>query len=451
MKGKPEQFTTDGSDGSSATEPPLKVAYIMSRFPKLSETFVLYELQTLESLGVGVEVFPLLREQQRVAHPEAERWVRRAHFHPFLSLPILRAQAHYLRRWPAMYLRLWLEILRQTWGSTNFFVGAIGIFPKAVRFAYEMSRAGVTHIHAHFATHPAVAALIVHRLTGIPFSFTAHGSDLHVDRRMLDTKVEAADFAVTISNYNKEIMVRECGENSREKIHVVHCGVDPEIFAPSPTKTRGEPFQIVCVASFEEVKGHTYLIEACRILRDQEVDFRCHLVGEGPLRRDVEAQIARAKLEEYVLVHGGQPRPEVASLLAEADAAVLASYPTKQGKREGIPVALMEAMACGLPVVSSAISGIPELVEDGRTGVLVPPQDSVALADALQRLARDSDLRSRMGRAGREKVLREFDLRTNTRELLKLFPGGNPPEVSGEQLPTVHRSAGASRFEHMGW
>src|SRR5437867_33231 len=343
----------------AGVESPGKVAYIMSRFPKITETFLLYEILALEEFGVPVEVYPLLREYQPVTHPEAERLVQRAHFHPFISLPILAAQLHFIRRRPLAYFRLWAEVLGATWGSANFFLGALGIFPKAVRFAYEMARQEVTHVHAHFASHPAVAALIIHRLTGIPFSFTAHGSDLHVERRMLDKKVAAAAFAVTISSYNKEVMVEECGEAARNKIHIIHCGVDTSVFSPHRQSLAQRPFQILCVASFEEVKGHKYLIEACQLLRDRGVDFTCHLVGDGPLRPVIEAQITAAGLLDQVRLHGGVPRADVVRMLAEADVMALASVPTRSGKREGIPVVLMEAMASGLPVVTSAISGIP--------------------------------------------------------------------------------------------
>ncbi|MGH7457228.1 MAG: colanic acid biosynthesis glycosyltransferase WcaL, partial [bacterium] len=188
-----------------------KVAYIMSRFPKITETFILYEMLEQERLGMLIEIYPLLREHQPVIHPEVEALVKRAHFHPFCSMPILRANWHFIRHRPAAYFKMLVEVLRGTFGSANFFFGALGILPKAVRFAYEMQQQGIAHVHAHFATHPAVAALIVHRLTGIPFSFTAHGSDLHVERRMLDKKVAAAAFAVTVSSYNKEVMVDECG------------------------------------------------------------------------------------------------------------------------------------------------------------------------------------------------------------------------------------------------
>jgi glycosyltransferase involved in cell wall biosynthesis len=192
------------------------------------------------------------------------------------------------------------------------------------------------------------------------------------------------------------------------------------------------------VASFEEVKGHRHLVDACALLRQRGIDFVCDLVGEGPLRREMEARIARLQLGDRVHVLGGRARPEIIRRFRAADVAVLASQPTRQGKREGIPVVLMEAMASGLPAVSTRLSGIPELVDDGQTGLLVPPADAAALADALERLARDPELRRRMGAAGRAKVVREFDLRVNTAALLELFlaPGA-------ARRPTAMRSARA--------
>jgi colanic acid/amylovoran biosynthesis glycosyltransferase len=410
--------------------PPRKVGYLVSRFPKLSETFVLYEMIELEKLGVAVELYPLLRARQRVAHPEARRWIERARFQPFVSVGIVRAQLHFLRRDPRRYVTLLVDVLRGTWGSTNFFLGALAYFPKAVRIAFEMERNRVMHVHAHFCSHPALVAFIIHRLTNIPYSFTAHGSDLHVERRMLGTKVEHASIAVTVSDYNRRLMVQECGEAARDKIRVVHCGVDVDVFAPPANQVRGGSFRIVCVASLEEVKGHSHLIDACALLREWGVDFLCDLVGEGPLRGRIEQQIARLGLGDVVRAPGGKPRPEIIRMLHCADVAVLASQVTKEGKREGIPVALMEAMATGLPVVASAISGIPELVDDSRTGILVQPGDSAGLADALHRLARDGDLRRRMGEAGRRRVAEQFNLKTNTAELMRLFLGS---------LPMAHR------------
>lgn len=402
------------------------VAYIMSRFPKLTETFVLYEILEVERLGVRVEIFPLLRENQKVTHAEARALVTRAHFQPFLSRRILWAQWYFIRRKRGSYFALLSDVFRGTLGSINFFFGALGIFPKAVLFAYEMEDLNIRHVHAHFATHPAVAAYIVHRLTGIPYSFTAHGSDLHVDRTMLAQKVQSASFVVAISSYNKSLIVQECGEEVRNKTHVIHCGVDTDLFQPRrmerpPGLTSATLFQILCVGSFEEVKGHEFLVDACSVLAHKRVNFVCHLVGEGPLRHKTEKQVYALGLAESITFHGGLPRAEIVAMLSEVDAFVLASVPTKRGKREGIPVVLIEAMASGLPVVASDLSGIPELVENGASGILVPPRNSDMLAGALERLYQKPALRTDMGLCGRRRVLSDFCLCRNTRRLLELI------------------------------
>jgi colanic acid/amylovoran biosynthesis glycosyltransferase len=410
----------------------VKLAYITSRFPKLTETFVLYEIVAMDRQGVPATLFPLLATRQKVVHPEVESMRDRIRFHPFLSPAILAAGWHYARRRPRALWGALREVLRGTWGSPNFFVGAIGIFPKAVRIAYEMEAKGVTHVHAHFANHPTVAALIVHRLTGIPFSFTAHGHDIHVERRMLREKIDAASFAVMISEYNRKLVLAECPGTDARKLHVLHCGADTDLFAPRPGSRNGEGMSIVCLGSFIEVKGHRYLIEACRLLRERGVEVRCHLVGDGPGRRDLVERIAAAGLDREVVLHGPLPRPDVARLLSGADVIVQPSVPTRRGSREGIPVSLMEGMACGLPAVASRISGIPELIDDGQNGFLVPPGDAAALAEVLGQLAGDPELRSRMGRSAREKVIASFDLSRNAARLATMIRGatasrnGNP-------------------------
>ncbi len=402
----------------------LNVAYIMSRFPKLSETFVLYEMLALQEQGIGIEVFPLINEHAKVVHQEAQQFVERAHYLPILSLSILKAQLHFLWNKPATYLGLWLEVLRGTFGSINYMIGGLGIVPKAVRFAYEMAELDVTHVHAHFANHPTVAALVVHRLLDIPFSFTAHAHDLYVDQHMLAQKVQAAAFVITISEYNKELIVKHCGEEVRAKVLVVHCGVDTRLFQQRQRTPSNRPFTIVCVGSLEEKKGQTYLVEACRILRERGLAFVCHLIGDGQSRPVLEEQIRRDELADVVRLEGSRPRDEVLQILNRADVVALPSIRTKSGKMEGIPVALMEPLACEVPVISTHISGIPELVQDGVTGLLVPPEDPVALADALQRLANDPELGRQLGRNGREKVLREFDLHGSAAKLAQLMIGG---------------------------
>lgn len=402
----------------------VKVAYIMSRFPKLSETFVLYEMLALQQQGIEVEVFPLINERAKVIHAEAKPFVARAHYLPVFSLSILFANLYFLMKKPAAYLGMWLAVLRGTFGSLNYMAGGLGIIPKAAKFAYDMQRLGITHVHAHFANHPTVAAFVINRLTGIPFSFTAHAHDLYVDQHMLKEKVRAAKFVVAISEYNKNLITKYAGEAMRNKIKIVHCGVDTRLFQPRQKPAGQAPFTIVCVGSLEEKKGQTYLVEACKILKQRGLVFVCHLIGDGASRPALEAQISRDGLADVVKLEGGRPRDEVLKMLARADVVSLPSIRTKSGKMEGIPVALMEPLACEVPVVSTRISGIPELVEDGLTGLLVAPEDPVALANALQRLANNPELGIRLGQAGREKVLREFDLKDNTAMLAQLMIGG---------------------------
>lgn len=419
--------TPSGSDG--------KVAYIMSRFPKLTETFILFEMVAMVEQGVSVDLYPLLRERTTVMHPEAESFVHRAHYTPFLSWPILRANLSYLRRKPRVYLSTLWDIAKGTWGSLRFFGGALAIFPKSVYFAARMAATGVTHVHAHFASHPTVAAFIIRRLEGIPYSFTAHGSDIHRDRTMLPEKVAEATFVVPISEFNKAVILEACDGRYAEKMTVIHCGVDTRNFRPpeeadvprdgarsgADGAQRKAPLTILCIGTLHEVKGQHHLLEACRLLKERGIDLRCHFVGDGPDREALVEQSDRSGLSELVHFHGQQTHGQVAGLLRSAHVVAAPSVPSGDGRREGIPVALMEAMASGIPVVASRLSGIPELVEDGVSGVLTPPGDAHALADTLERLWFDPALRQRLGRAAREKVMEAFDLRANAARLARRF------------------------------
>ncbi len=404
-------------DPAHPSAPGLKIGYVTSRFPKLTETFILYEILGLERAGVAVELYPLLRERAELVHPEAVPVVERAHYLPFVNGSILASQLYFLRRSPRRYLRTLALALRGTIGSRNFFVGAIGLFPKVAHMARLMTAAGVTHVHCHFATHPALAGFVIHRLTGIPYSFTAQGSDLHVDRTMLCQKVDEAAFVVVISEYNRDLIVEDCGEAVRDRLRLIHSGIDTRFFHPGEGARGPGPFRILCVGTLHEVKGQTYLIEACRRLVESGIDLRAELVGEGPDRDELVGQIARAGLADRVALLGPRSRGEIAELLRSSDVLVTPSVPTREGKREGIPVVLMEALGSGLAVVASRISGIPELVEDGRDGLLVAPRDAGALADAIRRLHDDPELRRRLGTQGRQRVEREFDAGANAAHL----------------------------------
>ena len=405
---------------------PLRVAYIMSRFPKITETFILYEMLAVMQEGVQVEVYPLMRGDP-VMHPEAEPLAAAAHYTPHLSAGVVISNVQLLVRHPRRYLSTLWTALRATQGSRRFFSGVIAFFGKSVHMGRLMQRQGIDHIHAHFASFPAATAYIIHRLTGIPYSFTAHGSDLHRDQHFLREKVDGAAFTVAISRYNRQVILEHCGEQYADRVPVVHCGVDTSLFRPLDAPKPGDqPLQLVCTGTLHEVKGQTYLITACAELARRGVAFECHLVGDGPDRAALEAQVAQAGLQDRVIFHGSVLRARVVELLRCADIVVQPSVPTRDGRREGIPVATMEAMACATAVVASALSGIPELVEDGVSGVLVPPGDAERLATTLGQLARDPARRAQLGAAARQRILDEFDLARNAALLARMFAENAP-------------------------
>ncbi|NJB67647.1 glycosyltransferase involved in cell wall biosynthesis/cellulose synthase/poly-beta-1,6-N-acetylglucosamine synthase-like glycosyltransferase [Desulfobaculum xiamenense] len=419
---KDDALCADTAESSSPT-----IAYVMSRFPKITETFILYELLELERRGMRVLVYPLILHEEPKRHPEVDTIMPRVRTEPFLSGRVIAANVALLTEHPLRYLRAAAEALGGTMGNANHFLRTLILFPKIVWMARDMALCGIRHVHAHFATHPALAALVIKRLAGIGYSITAHAHDIQITTRMLDRKFEEAAFAVTISDFNRSLLANIVGPEATSRIHVIRCGIDPQTFIPrehpdvSPDAAKDAPVNLLCVASYKDMKGHAHLVEACRLLAVRGVPFVCRLVGDGPLRTDVARRIRQADLEREVLMLGPLPRPRVAQLMREADIAVLASVRGARGDMEGIPVFLMEAMACALPVVSTRLSGIPELVEHGETGLLVPPADPIALAWALAELSRASSERIRMGMAGRTKVLRDYDLARNTGRLAQLL------------------------------
>lgn len=408
----------------------VRVAYVMSRFPKLTETFVLYEMCEMERLGVDVRVFPLRRERTKVVHDEARRFVEKANWTPWVSADVARAHFHFMCQSP---LRYWLTafwLIAANLGSLRYLTAALVLFPKIGLIARRMQEQNVQHVHAHFASHPAMAAWVIFRLTGIPYTFTAHGSDLHRDQHMLALKSGDAARVITISEFNKQFIQSHCPQIDEEQIEVVHCGIDLDRF-----ETRTEPTafergvglaRVTCVGTLHEVKGQRFLLEACRRLQRQGVPFVCQLIGDGPDRQKLEQLTVELGLQRRIVFHGRRTSDEVQQLLHKSDVVVAPSVPTADGRREGIPVALMEAMAVGIPVVASRLSGIPELVWDGECGYLAEPGNAEELADHISRLLDDPSLRREMGLCARLRIEREFGLEANCEQLLEIMHSARP-------------------------
>lgn len=397
------------------------VAYIMSRFPLLTETFILREMLELEDQGVALSIFPLLRAAPAIRHAEVELLRGQVHFTPFLSSPIIAANVRIFVRNPSRYLRLLWSVVRGNWGSFNLLMGAVGVFPKSVYFARLVERLGIQHIHAHFATHPALSALIASELAGIGFSFTAHAHDIFLHKQMLGEKARKARFVVAISDFNRDFLMKLAPDLPADRIKVLRCGIRLDQYGQKQTASSSGGATALCVASLQPYKGLKVLLAAAARIVEKVPAFRCLIVGEGHQRAELEALIADLGLHDVVQLLGGRSQDEVAHLLGRADLFVLPSVVAPSGQMEGIPVALMEAMASRLPVVSTRISGIPELIEDKVSGFLVPPGDEAALTEAILSLCRDPELRKRMGDAGCAQVAAGFQLQPNVAQLRTFF------------------------------
>jgi glycosyltransferase involved in cell wall biosynthesis len=409
------------------------VAYVMSRFPHLPETFILREMIELERCGFEVLPFPLIVQRQELLHEEAQLWMNKVQRVPFCSPAVLAANVAALVHSPGQYAGLWRRTLAENRASPNFLLRAAALLPKAVCAARLMRQMGVQHIHAHYATHPALFAWLIHQLTGISYSITVHAHDIFVRTAMLATKLRDAAFVVAISEYNREHLAKVVGPWARDKIHVVHCGIDPAQYAPRGGAPAGEHrgrFEIISVGSLQPYKGFAFLLQACAMLRDRGMALRCRIIGGGENRRQLQRIIAQCELKSVVELLGPRTQAQVSALLPTADCYVQPSIVTPSGKMEGIPVALMEAMACGVPVVATRLSGIPELVREdsgdsggsgGSTGWLVTPGDAAALAQAIAAVHGDGHAASVIARGGRELVLREFHVQTNVKRLAELF------------------------------
>jgi colanic acid/amylovoran biosynthesis glycosyltransferase len=400
----------------------MKVAYVVSRFPKLSETFIVRELDAVERQGVSIELLLLFPPPDEPAvHPAAERWAKRLH-RPG-AIEAARGLLWWLVRRPVRTLTSVALVVRGYGRRPAKLARALATVPVAAAHARRLEPLGVRHVHAHFATYPALAAWLAWRLTGIPYSFTAHAHDIFVHQAFLGRKSRDASFVVPISDYNRRFLRRLRGPLA--PMHVVHCGVDPEAFEFRVREIPADgPVRLLCVAALRDYKGHRHLLEA--LGGDPALErVELTLVGGGELRDELEELARTLGIADRVHFLGGLPEPEVRALLDGADAFVLPSVVAADGDMEGLPVALMEALACGVPAVSSRMSGIPELVRDGETGLLAEPADPAALRAALRRLLDDPAGAQRMAREGRRLVEAEFRIDDSGRRLSRLFADGS--------------------------
>jgi glycosyltransferase involved in cell wall biosynthesis len=358
-------------------------------------------------------------------------WGARVRFVPLaLSPRTLAANWHYARRDARRYARAFLTVAGLPHHPGILRVRAVFLFLISAWIARQVERAGgCSRIHAHFALAQTEVAMSAAALLGVPFGFTAHARDIYATPSALAEKIRAASLVVTCSAYNAGYLRRLCPDVPAGRIQLVHHGVDASHF--SPGENRRHPSLILAAGRLIEKKGFDVLIGACALLRDRGVPFRCQLVGDGPKRRQLMDAVRRSSLDGHVDMAGWQPAEQVARTLGAATVFVAPSRIVKHGDRDGIPNVVLEAMAAGCPVVATGVSGIPEAVVDGVTGLLVPPDDPAALADALASLLGDTGRSRALGAAARARALEMFDLSRSSEQLAALF-AASPPGVAGD-------------------
>jgi len=400
-----------------------EVAYVLHRFPSLTETFVAEEIRNVQSLGVTVHLYSLLSPRAELVHPVSAALVPQARYAPEIYAPSLwAAQFHFLLRKPRRYLELLRSLLAEPAPELNFLLKRFVIFAKGVWVARELKGCSVQLIHTHFAWLSAAGGMVISQLLELPFTLTTHAYDIYSHKNdLLAMTTRMTDRVVTISDCNKEAILDRSAGLRPERIEVIRCGIDMDLFQQRDGRPENHVFQITAVGSLIEKKGHECLIRACRELKARGLQFRCVIIGEGKLKQPLQALIQDLELDDNVTLLGAQTQASVRDRLAKSDLFALACVIDETGERDGIPVAMMEALAMEVPVVSTPVSGIPELIRHEETGLLVPQNDPIVLAEALIRLAKDEPLRRKLGKNGRSLVEREHDIRKNAGRLAGLF------------------------------
>jgi colanic acid/amylovoran biosynthesis glycosyltransferase len=396
---------------------PRRVVYVVSRFPKTTETFIANEMLALRDLGHHVTIRSLVRETDQVVHPRVEELLGDVRYGNEGRLGHVARYLMWLGRRPAVLASLTLGTLWAHRRDPREATKSLWTVIVAASWTSQLRGNPPDHVHAHWATYPALGAMTMHRLGDHRYSFTAHAHDIQLPNPELARKAALASAVVTISEFNRDLIARLCPALDRARIHVVHCGVAPDRFSASPASGADPPI-VVCVGGLVPYKGQRHLVEAARVLAAQGVAVRFRLIGDGPDRAMLAQECAEVPSVELV---GRLPADQVAEELRRATMMVLPSVVLPTGQMEGIPVALMEAMAMGRPVVSSRLSGIPELIIHDETGLLCSPGDAHELAAAVSALINDPARAQLLADAGRRHVVKQFNERLEVLKLIELF------------------------------
>lgn len=429
---------------SGAPPPPARsprIAYLINQYPKGSHTFIRREIVGLEAQGLEVERFSIRSMEGRLV--DAADLDERTKTHVLLESGLSGLVAATLAcalSSPLAFARTVRLAVAVGWRSDRGLARHAVYLMEACLLLHELRARGADHLHAHFGTNPATVAMLCRSLGGPPFSFTVHGPEEFdkPDQLALTEKIERAEFVAGVSNFGRSQLYRRCTPERWPKVQVIHCGVDAS-FLRAPHVPPPEAPRLVCVGRLCEQKGQLLLVEAAARLACEGRDFRLVLVGDGELRGEVEALIAREGLGDRVEITGWASGERVRDELLAARAMVLPSF------AEGLPVVIMEALALGRPVVSTYVAGIPELVTP-ECGWLVPAGSIDALVDAMREVLLSSPARlDDMGRVGRARVGARHDAERIVGQLADLFKGSVGRERSRREVPTT--AVGVERRE----
>jgi len=411
-----------------STSPVPVLGMILKGYPRISETFISNEILLLEKLGFAIHLFSMRQPRENFSHESVKKIRAKVDYLPeTLIKPLPRLLYHNLflaAKTPVVYAgalkAAYRRFLRTHKSATIKHLLQAGYL--AHRF---LPASGVTHLHAHFAHSPTSVAMFTSHLTGLPFSFTAHAKDIYTsDPRQLREKIGLARFVITCTEYNRRHLSK-LSDGNATPIHRNYHGIDIKLFSDNNEipKIPVQPYQILTIARLTAKKGLPTIYKALRILSDQGVSLHHTHIGGGEDREKIITLIKDLDLGSVTRLLGTQPHQVVLEHYKNADLFVLGCEVASNGDRDGIPNVLVESMAVGLPVVVTDISAIPELVQDGKTGLLVPPGQPGRLADAIMRMLKDTELRNRVIPAAREAVVKNFDNRQLIGDLAEVYRG----------------------------
>jgi glycosyltransferase involved in cell wall biosynthesis len=404
-----------------------RVAVLVKRFPRLSETFILNEFVELRRQGTEVELFAIKDPMERRSQPEAlalKPEVTYLHSQGILQLLPRAARAFRRHTRRALHMAGWVLTRRDRRAAVRNYLHALVLIS-------HLEEGGFNHLHAHFLHTPAAIAYIVNRISGVPYSVMGHAKDIYTSQPDdVQLRGRSALFVATCTEAGRQHLIRECGLDSSRVLLCRH-GVDLQRFGVLPRLPRRGI--ILSIGRLVPKKGFDVLLQACALVVDRGLAVELRVIGGGPLRERLKAQAARLAIERHVRFSGERPQVDLLTQLSSAEIFVLTPVIQADGDRDGVPNVILEAMAAGLPVVSSAISGIPEVVHHGSTGLLVPPADPHALADALALLLTDPDLRCTLGQAARDFALENLSLEAAVAPLAERL--GAPSRITVQARP----------------